>query len=217
MMTPYPIKISPSILSCNFATIGAEVEALTQAGADMIHIDVMDGHFVPNLTLGPAVIKAIRPYSTLPFDVHLMCRPVDSFIEGFAAAGADLITIHPEAGPHLHRSLQKIRSLDKKAGVALNPTTPLQILDYILDDLDLILIMTVNPGFQGQAFIESQLIKIKEVCQRIGERPILLAVDGGIDSTTAPKVIEAGAHVLVAGTSVFKSNDYAANIQALRQ
>lgn len=210
------IKVSPSILSCDFANLGAEVESLTEAGADMIHIDVMDGHFVPNLTFGPALVKAIRPHSSLPFDVHLMCSPVDDLIENFAGAGADLITIHPEAGPHVHRSLQKIRRLGKKAGLALNPGTSLSVLDYLMDDVDLILVMTVNPGFGGQAFIESQLTKIKEVRARIGPRPIALSVDGGITSVTAPQAIQAGADILVAGTAVFKSKDYAANIQALR-
>lgn len=216
MTTWHPVKISPSILSCDFAILGAEVAALAEAGADMIHIDVMDGHFVPNLTLGPAVVRAIRPYTVLPFDVHLMCSPVDHLIEDFADAGADWITIHPEAGPHIHRSLQKIRSHNKKAGLALNPSTSPAVLDYLIDELDLILIMTVNPGFGGQTFIESQLGKISEVRQRIGNRSIALSVDGGITDITAPQVIHAGANVLVAGSAVFKSKDYAANIRALR-
>ena len=215
-MSIHRLKIAPSILSSNFAKLGEEIQALTNAGADAIHIDVMDGHFVPNLTLGPSIVKAIRPYSPLPFDVHLMCSPVDTLIESFSAAGADIITIHPEAGPHPHRSLQKIRALGKKAGLALNPATSLDILDYIIDDLDFVLIMTVNPGFGGQAFLPSQLPKIHDVHRRIGQRPIELAVDGGIDPITAPQVIEAGASFLVAGSAVFKSEDYAANIQALR-
>jgi ribulose-phosphate 3-epimerase len=215
-MLPYPVKIAPSLLSCDFARLGAEVAAVTQAGADMIHIDVMDGHFVPNLSIGPDIVKAIRPYSSLPFDVHLMTSPADMLIDLFAEAGADLLTIHPEAGPHPHRSLQKIRAHRKKAGLALNPATPLNVLDYVLDELDLILVMSVNPGFGGQAFLDSQLTKIKAVRERIGARPVDLAVDGGIGPETAPKVIAAGANVLVAGTAIFKTPDYAQNIKALR-
>lgn len=215
-MLPYPVKIAPSLLSCDFARLGAEIAAVTQAGADMIHIDVMDGHFVPNLSIGPDIVKAIRPYSSLPFDVHLMTSPADMLIDLFAEAGADLLTIHPEAGPHPHRSLQKIRAHRKKAGLALNPATPLNVLDYVLDELDLILVMTVNPGFGGQAFLDSQLTKIKAVRERIGARPVDLAVDGGIGLETAPKVIAAGANVLVAGTAIFKTPDYAQNIKALR-
>ncbi|MBL9029087.1 MAG: ribulose-phosphate 3-epimerase [Caedimonas sp.] len=215
-MLPYPVKIAPSLLSCDFARLGAEVAAVTQAGADMIHIDVMDGHFVPNLSIGPDIVKAIRPYSSLPFDVHLMTSPADMLIDLFAEAGADLLTIHPEAGPHPHRSLQKIRAHRKKAGLALNPATPLNVLDYVLDELDLILVMSVNPGFGGQAFLDSQLTKIKAVRERIGARPVDLAVDGGIGLETAPKVIAAGANVLVAGTAIFKTPDYAQNIKALR-
>ena len=215
-MLPYPVKIAPSLLSCDFARLGAEVAAVTQAGADMIHIDVMDGHFVPNLSIGPDIVKAIRPYSSLPFDVHLMTSPADMLIDLFAEAGADLLTIHPEAGSHPHRSLQKIRAHHKKAGLALNPATPLNVLDYVLDELDLILVMTVNPGFGGQAFLDSQLTKIKAVRERIGARPVDLAVDGGIGPETAPKVIAAGANILVAGTAIFKTPDYAENIKALR-
>lgn len=215
-MLPYPVKIAPSLLSCDFARLGAEVAAVTQSGADMIHIDVMDGHFVPNLSIGPDIVKAIRPYSSLPFDVHLMASPADMLIDLFAEAGVDLLTIHPEAGPHPHRSLQKIRAHRKKAGLALNPATPLNVLDYVLDELDLILVMTVNPGFGGQAFLDSQLTKIKAVRERIGARPVDLAVDGGIGPETAPKVIAAGANVLVAGTAIFKTPDYAQNIKALR-
>ena len=216
MTSPSLTKISPSLLSCDFAALGAEVATLTQAGADMIHIDVMDGHFVPNLTFGPALVKAIRPHSSLPFDVHLMCSPVDALISCFAKAGADSITIHAEAGNHIHRSLQKIRSLGKKAGLALNPATSPAVLNYLIDELDIILVMTVNPGFGGQTFINSQLTKIVDIRQRIGTRPVVLSVDGGITSSTAPQAIQAGADVLVAGTAVFKTKDYAANIRALR-
>ena len=216
-MTLQPlIKISPSILSCDFAILGAEVKALTQAGADMIHIDVMDGHFVPNLTFGAGLVKSMRPYSSLPFDVHLMCSPVDALITCFADAGADWITIHAEAGCHVHRNLQKIRSLGKKAGLALNPATSPAILDYLMDDIDVILVMTVNPGFGGQTFIDSQLAKITDIRRRIGTRSIALSVDGGITDLTAPQAIQAGADVLVAGTAVFKTKDYGANIRALR-
>ena len=196
--------------------LGAEVRALTQAGADMIHIDVMDGHFVPNLTFGAALVKAMRPYSSLPFDVHLMCSPVDSLLACFADAGADWITVHAEADCHVHRNLQKIRSLGKKVGLALNPLTSPAILDYLMDEIDLILVMTVNPGFGGQTFIDAQLAKITDIRRRIGNRPIALSVDGGITALTAPQAIQAGADVLVAGTAVFKTKDYAVNIQALR-
>ena len=215
-MTFHRVKIAPSILSCDFARLGAEIEAVTQAGADMIHIDVMDGHFVPNLTLGPDLIKAIRPYSSLPFDVHLMISPADLLIDRFIEVGADILTIHPEANPHAHRTLQKIRHHRKKAGIALNPATPLDVLDYILEDVDLILVMTVNPGFGGQAFIPSQLEKIRAVREIIGMRSIELAVDGGISAETAAQARAAGATVLVAGTAIFKNPDYAQGIKSLR-
>jgi ribulose-phosphate 3-epimerase len=215
-MTFHRVKIAPSILSCDFARLGAEIEAVTQAGADMIHIDVMDGHFVPNLTLGPDLIKAIRPYSSLPFDVHLMVSPADLLIDRFIEVGADILTIHPEANPHAHRTLQKIRHHRKKAGIALNPATPLDVLDYILEDVDLILVMTVNTGFGGQTFIPSQLEKIRAVREIIGMRSIELAVDGGISAETAAQARAAGATVLVAGTAIFKNPDYAQGIKSLR-
>jgi len=215
-MTFHRVKIAPSILSCDFARLGAEIEAVTQAGADMIHIDVMDGHFVPNLTLGPDIVKAIRPYSSLPFDVHLMVSPADLLIDRFIEVGADILTIHPEANPHMHRTLQKIRYHRKKAGIALNPATPLDVLDYILEDVDLILVMTVNPGFGGQTFIPSQLEKIRAVREIIGMRSIELAVDGGISAETGAQARAAGATVLVAGTAIFKNPDYAQGIKSLR-
>ncbi|MEZ5648794.1 MAG: ribulose-phosphate 3-epimerase [Alphaproteobacteria bacterium] len=216
----YPIRIAPSILAADFADLGAEIRAITEAGADWIHVDVMDGHFVPNITIGPSVIKALRSHTTLPFDVHLMISPVDPFLAAFAEAGADIITVHPEAGPHLHRTLQAIKGLGKKAGVALNPATPISALDYIWDDVDLILVMSVNPGFGGQAFIHQQCDKIAAIRERIvaSGRPIDLEVDGGIDPVTAPQVIEAGASVLVAGTASFRGGrqNYAQNIRGLR-
>jgi ribulose-phosphate 3-epimerase len=213
-------KIAPSILSADFARLGDEVRAVTNAGADYIHIDVMDGHFVPNLTIGPDVVKALRPHSTLPFDVHLMISPVDPFVPAFAAAGADIITVHPEAGPHLHRTIQLIKGAGKKAGVSLNPGTPVEAIDNILSDVDLILVMSVNPGFGGQSFIESQLAKIAAVRDRIAKsgRKIELEVDGGINPDTAKRAVAAGAGVLVAGTAVFKGGQsaYADNILRLR-
>jgi len=215
-----PIRIAPSILSADFARLGEEARAITAAGADYLHIDVMDGHFVPNLTIGPAVVKALRPHSALPFDVHLMISPVDPYLEDFAEAGADILTVHPEAGPHLHRTLQHIKSLGKRAGVALDPASPVDLVEYVLDMVDLVLVMSVNPGFGGQSFIASQLAKIARVRRLIDEsgRLIDLEVDGGINPTTAAEARAAGADVLVAGTASFAGGAarYAANIQALR-
>lgn len=214
------VRIAPSILSADFARLGEEVRAISAAGADWIHVDVMDGHFVPNLTIGPAVVKALRPHSSLPFDVHLMISPADPYLEAFAEAGADILSVHPEAGPHLHRTIQRIKALGKMAGVVLNPASPVSLVEDVLDDIDLILVMSVNPGFGGQSFITSQLKKIERLRRLIDTsgRAIHLEVDGGVDAGNAATVIAAGADVLVAGTASFKGGaaHYAANIAALK-
>ena len=215
-----PVRIAPSILSADFARLGEEIRAIEAAGADWIHVDVMDGHFVPNLTIGPAVVRALRPHSRLPFDVHLMIAPADPFLEAFAEAGADILTVHPEAGPHVHRTVQRIKALGKQAGVSLNPGTPAKMLDYLIDEIDLVLVMSVNPGFGGQSFITSQLKKIAAIRKMIDAsgRDIRLEVDGGIDPDTARQAISSGADVLVAGTAVFRHGaaHYAQNIADLR-
>jgi len=216
---PAPL-ISPSILSADFAKLGEEVRAIDEAGADWIHVDVMDGHFVPNITIGPGVVKALRPHSAKPFDVHLMISPIDDFLDAFAEAGADIITVHPEAGPHLHRTIQRIKGLGKKAGVSLNPATPAKMLDYVLDEIDLVLVMSVNPGFGGQKFIANQLKKIEAIANRVAKEnlDVVVEVDGGIDAETAKQAVNAGATALVAGTAAFRGgpSNYAANIRALR-
>lgn len=213
---PGPVKVAPSILSADFARLGEEVRAIDAAGCDYVHVDVMDGHFVPNLTFGPPVIRAIRGCTAKPFDVHLMIDPAQPFLAEYAAAGADIITVHAEADVHLDRSLQVIRSLGKKAGVSLNPGTPETAIEHVLLRLDLVLVMSVNPGFGGQSFIPQQLEKIRRIRRMIGDRPIELEVDGGVNADTAAAVIAAGADVLVAGTAVFGKSDYTAAITALR-
>lgn len=218
-MAPNLIKIAPSILSADFSRLGDEVRAIDQAGCDWVHVDVMDGHFVPNISIGPLIVEAIRPVTQKPLDVHLMIAPVDPYIEAFARAGADIISIHAEAGPHLDRSLQAIKALGKKAGAVLNPATPVSALQHVIDKLDLVLIMSVNPGFGGQAFIPEAIAKVEQARALIGDRPIEIEVDGGVDPTNAGALAKAGATALVAGSAVYKGNDattYAPRIKAIR-
>ncbi|WP_108396414.1 ribulose-phosphate 3-epimerase [Devosia submarina] len=218
-MTTRPIRIAPSILSADFSRLGEEITAIDAAGADYIHVDVMDGHFVPNISFGPLVMASVRKFTTKPFDVHLMIAPVDPYIPAFAKAGADIITVHAEAGPHLHRTLQAIRAEGKKAGVSINPATPVSALEDVIDDIDLLLVMSVSPGFGGQSFIPAALTKLRQASALIGDRPIDLEVDGGISPDNARAVADAGANVLVAGSSVYSGNDpstYQPRISAIR-